>query len=1017
MVNHDPKQYWRSPSEVGEVDAPDENDLSAWGEPTPDCVRRRSFLKAVGFGVSGMALSGCESKPETKAIPLLVQPEGVTPGRPMHYATVCGSCTARCGMLAKCRDGRPIKLEGLPGHPVSDGGLCAIGQASLLGLYDKLRFQAPQHDAKPVTWDAVDDRVAAKLKAIADAGKTVCLLTGTVNSPTLQASIDQFLAKFDSARQVTTDALSSSAIADAHQQTHGVRALPQFHFDKAEVIVSFGADFLGTWISPVQFTIDRTAGRQLDVKSPIMSYHAQFESGMTLTGSNADLRVALAPGEIGLALTHLAVKVSELTGTPLETQPLDRSPVGQPTIDDLASRLAQAGGKSLVVSGEQDLQIQKLCNFINQSLGNYGQTLDVSQPSRIRLGNDADLGELVEEMKQGKIGALLIHANNPVYELPTSLGFADAISSVELVIQFATRPDETTEHAHFVCPVPNFLESWNDYEIRPGLHSIGQPVIHPLFDTRPIAETLGVWSSDEASARERIARRWESDLFPNAKQTGSFRKFFHQSIHDGWIDLGESSSTEVEFDTDSVVAITTVAEGDGFSLLAYPKVGLLDGKHAYNPWLQELPDPVSKVTWDNYACLSVAAADKLGVVEGDVVRLEFDGPAKDSSIELPVCVQPGTHDRVVAVALGYGSLATERFAGIGPQWIQSRPTVGLDGRVGKNIASALSLDDQLLKGWRGDVRVVPTGDKHPLAATQTYHKITVPENLAPPGAKRRPIVQEASFAAFKEDPQAGRIETHSFGPQKLYPDDHPIDGHHWVMAVDLTACTGCSACVIACQAENNVSVVGKDEVRRRRDMHWMRIDRYYSGEGDDVDVVHQPMMCQHCDNASCENVCPVLATVHTSEGLNAQIYNRCVGTRYCANNCAYKVRRFNWFRYHHDDELENMALNPDVTVRSRGIMEKCSFCVQRIQNAKGEAKRLGIPVSDESVQTACQQSCPAGAIVFGDINNPESRVSRLLHKNPRAFRVLEEIDVDPSVHYLTQIRNSADEGKGDEQHG
>jgi len=312
---------------------------------------------------------------------------------------------------------------------------------------------------------------------------------------------------------------------------------------------------------------------------------------------------------------------------------------------------------------------------------------------------------------------------------------------------------------------------------------------------------------------------------------------------------------------------------------------------------------------------------------------------------------------------------------------------------------------------------VATGQKYPLASTQTYHKITVPENLAPPGAKRRPIIQEASFTAFQKDRRAGHIATHSFGPEKLYPTDHPKEGHHWAMAVDLTACTGCSACVIACQAENNISVVGKDEVHRRRDMHWMRIDRYYSGEGDDVDVSHQPMMCQHCDNASCENVCPVLATVHTSEGLNAQIYNRCVGTRYCANNCAYKVRRFNWFRYQRNDELQNMVLNPDVTVRSRGIMEKCSFCVQRIQNAKTEAKRLGIPVSDESVQTACQQSCPAGAIVFGDINNPESRVSRLLRENPRAFRVLEEIDVDPSVHYLTQIRNSADDGKGDQQHG
>ena len=1020
MTNSIEKKYWRSPAESELPVVLQENDLAAWREPTPNSVRRRSFLKAVGFGVAGMAISGCQKTPPTKAIPLLNQPAGVTPGRPMYYATACGACPARCGMLAKCRDGRPIKLEGLPDHPDSAGGLCAVGQASLLGLYDRLRYQAPQHNGAAVDWESIDKSITDQVKSIDQSGREICFLTSTINSPTMQGCLDKFLAQFSNARQVTVDSISSSAIADAHEQTHGVRSIPHFRFDKAEVIVSFGADFLGTWISPIQFTVQRSAGRQLESDEPFMSFHIQFESCMTLTGSNADQRNVLAPDEIGLALAHLAVQVAEITDTPLDWGDLNPSPVPQEIIDDLAKRLAHAKGKSLVVCGSQDLKAQKICNFINQSLANYGSTLDLSSASNIRLGSDSDLVTLTTDMQQGKIGALFVHGTNPVFELPASLGFTEALGKVEMVTQFALRPDETSSHAQFVCPVPHFLESWSDYQTRPGLHSIGQPVIQPLFDTRPLIETLGAWTSEVEESRELIAQRWESDIFPKAKQPGTFRQFFHQAIHDGYVDVSQAGKGDAgtSFNTEAVEPVSGSNPGDGFSLVAYPKVGLLDGTHAYNPWLQELPDPVSKVTWDNYACLSVASAEELGVVEGDIVRLELAGATSDS-IELPVYVQPGTHDRVVAVALGYGGVATERFKGVGPQWIEARPTVGEDGRVGKNVAPFLGIEDNLIQSWRSGVKIVPVGRKYPLASTQTYHKITVPQNIAPPGAERRPVVQETSFSAFKQDPYSGHIEHHDFGTKKLYANDHPITGRHWQMAVDLTACTGCSACVIACQAENNISVVGKDEVRRRRDMHWMRIDRYYSGEGDDVNVVHQPMMCQHCDNASCENVCPVLATVHTTEGLNAQVYNRCVGTRYCANNCAYKVRRFNWFYYEHEDELANMSLNPDVTVRSRGIMEKCSFCVQRIQDAKIEAKRLGMAVSDDSVQTACQQSCPAKAIVFGDINNPVSRVSRMLHENPRAFRVLEEIDVEPSVHYLTQVRNSAsdNDAKGDAHHG
>jgi len=1094
MDHNKVKKYWSHPAEADQPVPRHENDLSAWRESAPDGVRRRSFLKAVGFGVAGLAAQGCQRTPQIKAIPLLQQPPGVTAGRPLYYSTTCGGCSAACGVTAKCRDGRPIKLEGLPNHPLSAGGLCAVGQAALLGLYDQQRVASPQQAGNAIAWNEADSTILTKLKSIDAAGKSICFLSSTINGPTLRKQLAQFLGQFSQTRHVTHDSLSSSAIADAHEQTHGIRALPHYSFDQAEVIASFGADFLGTWLNPMQFTAQRTAGRRLDValqhaepaepaepggpaesadatatdaegnesqqaatpqksaqqenapadgsheaqeesvqhegtspenhqpaaEQPSMSYHAQFEPCMTLTGSNADFRMALAPDQVGPALTQLATRISEQTNQPFAGGNPDASPLPETVLGDLADRLVKAAGKSLVISGEQDVRVQKLCNWINQALGNYGQTLDLARPSQIRQGSDRDLASLIEQMKAGQVGALLIHDTNPVFDLPTDSGFTEALANVDLVVQFALRPDETTDHAAFVLPLPHFLESWNDYELRPGLYSTAQPVIQPLFDTRPLLETFNVWCGGQASSLDLIRSHWQSAIFPQVNGQGSFDKFFHRVIRDGWVDVG-SEDANIAFNPQSVEPITSAGGTDDFFLVAYPKVGIPDGKHAFNPWLQELPDPVSKATWDNYACLSVATARELGLAEGDVIRLETSDGVAGDPIELPVYVQPGTHDRVVAVALGYGGINTERFADMGPKWIERKPTVGSDGRVGVNIAPLLSLQDNTLRFWRAGVQLNSTGRQQPLACTQSYHRITMPEDIPLMGGQRRPVVQEATFEEFLDDPHAGSVEhhgAHGDGWATLYPNDHPKTGHHWAMSVDLTACTGCSACVVACQAENNVSVVGKDEVRRHREMHWMRIDRYYSGSGDDVQVVHQPMMCQHCDNASCENVCPVLATVHTSEGLNAQVYNRCVGTRYCANNCAYKVRRFNWFYYDRPDELANMALNPDVAVRSRGVMEKCSFCVQRIQEAKIEAKRKGEPVTDEAVQPACQQSCPADAIVFGDINNPASRVSRLASKNPRAFRALEEIGVEPSVYYLTNVRNSSStNGKGATHHG
>ena len=567
--------------------------------------------------------------------------------------------------------------------------------------------------------------------------------------------------------------------------------------------------------------------------------------------------------------------------------------------------------------------------------------------------------------------------------------------------------DETAAGAALVLPQAHFLEAWGDGQPEHGRYSLSQPTVPPLRDGRSLRHVLARLLGDQRDDAALVRDTWRDEVYPLADGGQDFRAFFDRALHDGYWESPAPAPEEPAFRSGAIRAPRATEGPSGLELVLYPKVGLLDGRGAHNPWLQELPDPVSKVTWDNYACLSETRAAELGVELGDVVRLTPSGGGR--GIELPVLVQRGQHDDVVAVALGYGRAGTDRFAGIGPGWLEGRPTVREGQTIGVNAAPLLTLDAGGL-GYAGrGVTLEPTGEHRPLACTQDHHSLEVPEHLAPPGAEVRDAVRSAGFEDYRSDPEHAIAHGH-LPEAELWPDDHRPLGHHWGMAVDLTSCTGCSACVIGCQAENNVPVVGRDEVRRHREMHWIRIDRYLTGEGDGVTAAHQPMFCQQCDNAPCEWVCPVLATVHSSEGLNQQVYNRCVGTRYCANTCPYKVRRFNWFDYPREDKLANQALNPDVTVRTRGVMEKCTFCAQRIQEARSEARRRGVELADGDIKTACQQSCPTQAIVFGDMADPESAVSRLMARQ-RAYGVLEETNVKPSVRYLARIRNAELEGE------
>jgi molybdopterin-containing oxidoreductase family iron-sulfur binding subunit len=972
---------------------------------------RRDFLKAAGFTFAGALLGGCQRAPEQEAVPLLTQPEGVVPGRAEYYASTCGACRAGCGLLVKTIDGRPIKLEGNPENPLSRGGLCAAGQASLLGLYDRLRLKHPLRDGQEAPWDEVDAGIRARLDDVRRRGGAVRVLTGTVTSPTAQALIRRLMGGFADARHVAYDPVSCSAVLDAHQKTHGARVLPRYHLDRADVIVSLDADFLGSWVSPVEFTRAYREGRPLTGKPPNSSYHVQVESRLSLTGSKADERVCVAPDEIQPLLTGLATLLARQTGTPLDAGGPDAADgLSGPLAafcERLAGRLGQSRRRSVVLCGSQDVPTQVACNLVNHLLGNYGATLDIERPSRQRQGSDRDLAALLEELAAGKVSALFIVDGNPVYDLPGGERLADALRGVPLVVCCSERLDETAKVAGYVCPHPHYLESWGDAEAVSGVVSLRQPTVPRLGDTRPVIESLAAWAGTPKPAYDLLRASWEAEVFPRQGKERNFQAFWDRSVHDGYAEVEPAKVSSKPFDLGAVRPLLRARPPavEGRTLVLYSKVGLPDGSHAYNPWLQELPDPISKATWDNYACLSPAAAGQLGLAEGDVVRLEVGGGA----LELPVLVQPGQSDRVVAVALGYGSIASARFAGIGPPWLEARPTVGENGLVGQNAAPLLAWEDGTLRYARPGVEVTRTGKKHPLAVTQLRDTLNLPAHLAPPGQQRRPVVQETTLSELAAPAAAPH---HAEEPADLWPNDHPYPGRRWGMVIDLNACTGCSACVIACQAENNVPVVGRDEVRRQREMHWLRIDRYYSGEGTAVEVAHQPMLCQHCERAPCETVCPVLATLHSDEGLNEQVYNRCVGTRYCANNCPYKVRRFNWFAYAHDDKLQNLSLNPEVTVRSRGVMEKCTFCVQRLQDAKIDARKRGEPAD---VQTACQQSCPARAIAFGDLNDKAGEVARL-RDDPRHYHALAELSIGPAVGYLKVVRNRpAGEEKG--QHG
>ena len=1025
---------------------------------------RRDFLKYLGFGLGAATIAaGCDI-PVKRAIPYVVKPDSIVPGVANYYASSFVRGGDYCSILVKTREGRPIKIEGNSLSDVTKGGTSARVQASVLDLYDTNRITGPKKVAEDgnsidLSWEDLDKEIKGKLTP----GSNIAIITNTILSPSTKKVIADFQAKYTNTKVAVYDPVSSSAMLEANEANFGDKVIPNYHFDKADVILSIGADFLGTWISPIEYAAQYASKRKIkSIDGATMSHHIQVESGMSMTGSNADNRILIKPSEQGAAIAALYNEVASLTGGEKVSAP-SINPKAAKGLKAAAKELVANKGKSLVVSGSNNVGEQILINKTNDLLGNYGSTLDFSEASLQRQGIDKDIQSLIADMDRGSVNAVFImDGANPAYDLPDAKAFVSAFAKVGTRISFSGMPSETTAICNYLAPNNNLLESWGDAEPKRGQFSLIQPTISPLFKTRQTEESLLNWSDSEGydgstdqPYYEYLKANWEANMFPNQTDYATFQSFWDNTLHGGVFVVHHSASEEASAcnaDVNAAASKINKPSGSEFEISFYEPINIGAGQYANNPWLQELPDPVMRTTWGNYISVPIewddSASDFKGYLgigkdiakgKAEFVDVDVNGTVGNFTAVAQFGQAPGT----ISVGLGYG-----------------RTNAGLSAKgIGTNVNPWLSVDANGNTKYYADVTsVVVTGVDREFACVQYHHTMGVTirgedGNIVKDDKTGKPfnvdekaigingyqglltdrsVIFNANLSELKEkteDLHHKREEFQRLNKETLYfgYDDKYNVGHHWGMSVDLNACIGCGACSVACMAENNVPVVGKREVSRHHEMSWLRIDRYFYGDVSSPNVVYQPLMCQHCDNAPCENVCPVAATNHSSEGLNQMAYNRCIGTRYCANNCPYKVRRFNWLDYttadlfpknefdmngeelpYGADNLTRMVLNPDVTVRSRGVIEKCSFCVQRIQEGKLTAKQEGRTLRDNDVKTACQTACPTGAIVFGDSNNKDGQLAKEL-ENPLLYRVIEEINTDSSVHYTMKVNNRSEE--------
>ena len=1081
-INMSNKKYWQNFGELTQSDAFKKSSEKEFQEdllPIEELddkglleikTPRRDFLKYMGFSTAAAALAASCEMPVHKAIPYLQKPDDVIPGVANYYASTYVNGGDTISVVVKQREGRPVKIEGNELSSLTKGGTSAQAQASVLDLYDPTRLRHPMqksgNDFKEVTsFDSFDKIISGAIAGLG--GRPLVLLTSTINSPSTLQIITQFLAKYPGSRHVQYDAISYSGMLLANEASYGKRALPSYRFDKAKTIVSLGADFLGTWLTPTEFNKQYAETKRIKGDKPELSRHIHFESMMSMTGANADDRYTHKPSETGaVALALLAKLGGAVTAPAIKDAALARG------IENTAARLSATKGASLVVCGSNDVNVQMVVNAINEAIGANGTTINMSATCNVRKGIDADMVKLANDMAAGTIGGLLVYDCNPVYSFAEGKKFAESLAKLPVSVSFNSTMCETTELCKYIIPSHHWLESWGDAEPVTGYISLIQPIIYPLFKTRPFQSSLLKWSglgssvagiklndsaattgktgNDTTNRMMAVASTAKGDLYETyftnywAGKTGATEKW-DKALQDGILEsvsTGEPAAVGSSFNggtlAQAATAISATKSGN-YEVVLYQKVSMGNGSQANNPWLQELPDPITKVCWDNYAMVSPALAKALfgfdvanpNQRDADKYEVHPEKPMLKITVngkvmELPALIIPGIHPSTVAIALGYGR------AGANTDKIINYDRIG-------RAAFAAGKNAYPLAGWNGTTfsysslaTVEKTAGTYPLAQTQVHGS-----------SEGRPVIYETSLASFiknpeevLEEPRHERALITPYGKTDyvkdatIYPE-FVNPGIKWGMSIDLNTCTGCSACVVACTAENNVSVVGKIQVQRAHEMHWLRIDRYFTGNAENPDVIFQPMLCQHCDNAPCENVCPVAATNHSSEGLNQMTYNRCIGTRYCANNCPYKVRRFNWLDFNGadsfadnqnplvgldlnevthqvNDDLSRMVLNPDVTIRSRGVIEKCSFCVQRLQESKLEAKKQQDPSLVRNVKVACAQACPTNAISFGNVNDKESDVYKIrnVEQVNRSFYVLEQLHVLPNVSYLAKIKNT-----------
>uniref|UniRef100_UPI004049569C TAT-variant-translocated molybdopterin oxidoreductase n=1 Tax=Flavobacterium sp. TaxID=239 RepID=UPI004049569C len=964
---------------------------------------RRDFLKYVGFSTAAASLVACEG-PVVKSIPYVVQPEEIIPGVADYYATTIADGFDFANILIKTREGRPIKVENNKLEGAKTGANARV-HASVLSLYDSMRLKQSKIAGKDASWSEVISKVKASLQDANVNGKSIVVLTNTTASPSTDALINELKAKYPTVKQVTYDAVSETNALDAFESVYGVRGLADYDFSKSDVIVSVGADILGDWQGG-GFDASYAKGRV--PKQGKMSKHIQLEANMSLSGANADKRIPLNITDQKQALVKI---YNIVTGSNVPTLKF----ANEDLVIKAANQLKTAGSKGVLVTGLDNLDAQLLVLAINAAISS--ESFNPSAARLTRKGDAKAVAQLLTDMNSGSIHTLIMSGVNPVYTLADSKEFIAGLKKVKLSVAFSMKEDETASVTNIAAAAPHYLESWGDVSLSRGNYSITQPTIRPLFDTRQLQDVLLDLTENGSSYHDYLKN------FASGQLNG---KTWNQAVHDGFSNSEVTSLLPVSI-LDATVSASKLAKSksSGMDLVLYTKTGMGDGQQANNPWLQEFPDPITRASWDNYVTISKKDAEDKGIENWNVANGGLNGSyvtlkvGKTTLKNVPVIIQPGQAIGTVGLAFGYGkkaSMKQEMQVGVNAYELylnlNANQTVTISKEEGEHEFACVQLQKTLM--GRGDIIKETTLEIFNSADAAVWN----PVPMVSLDHKPTPASEVDLWTSFDRS-----------------------TGHHFNLSIDLNSCTGCGACVIACHAENNVPVVGKSEIRRSRDMHWLRIDRYYSSqttfEGDvklkegasgltdsvstlgamedpseNPQVAFQPVMCQHCNHAPCETVCPVAATSHSREGQNHMAYNRCVGTRYCANNCPYKVRRFNWFLYnknsefdyHMNDDLGRMVLNPDVNVRSRGVMEKCSMCIQMTQAVKLNAKREGRLVKDGEFQTACSAACTSGAMIFGDVNDKESQVATLANDD-RMYHLLEHIGTKPNVFYHVKVRN------------